>query len=254
MPRPYIVQKGDTLAKVAQALLGDRRLAAALADFNGLAGVRDIVVGQAIHLPERAARQRSAARARAEPAARARAAPLRTRSALPAPAPSAPSAWPAAPQGLSGIVQTFGDIREHVRDDGSASPAWEAGFIGRAKLPFRIPLSFAPAQSAGVIACHKLLVPLFEAVFADIAAQGLQGAVKTYGGGYNWRMKRGQAKPSTHSWGIAIDLNPVTNAMGTAGDMDPALVALFEGYGFVWGGRWAGANKDPMHFQYCSGY
>ena len=53
---------------------------------------------------------------------------------------------------------------------------------------------------------------------------------------------------------IAIDLNVATNAMGTTGDMDPRLVALFEGYGFTWGGRWSGKNQDPMHFQYCSGY
>jgi hypothetical protein len=42
--------------------------------------------------------------------------------------------------------------------------------------------------------------------------------------------------------------------MGTAGDMGPRLVALLEGYGFLWGGRWAGRSKDPMHFQYCTGY
>jgi hypothetical protein len=45
-----------------------------------------------------------------------------------------------------------------------------------------------------------------------------------------------------------------SNAMGTAGDMDPRLVKLMEGLGFNWGGRWSGANKDPMHFQYCSAY
>ena len=117
-----------------------------------------------------------------------------------------------------------------------------------------MPLDWDRSKSASGIRCHKLIAPLLEAVFTDIAAKGLQGAVKTYGGGYNWRMKRGQAKPSTHSWGIAIDLNARTNAMGTAGDMDPKLVELFEGYGFTWGGRWSGGNKDPMHFQYCSGY
>ncbi|MCU0972135.1 MAG: M15 family metallopeptidase [Gammaproteobacteria bacterium] len=42
--------------------------------------------------------------------------------------------------------------------------------------------------------------------------------------------------------------------MGTAGDMDARLVELFEGFGFLWGGRWAGRSKDPMHFQYCTGY
>jgi hypothetical protein len=42
--------------------------------------------------------------------------------------------------------------------------------------------------------------------------------------------------------------------MGSAGNMDPRLVELFERHGFTWGGRWSGKNKDPMHFQYCSGY
>ncbi len=74
------------------------------------------------------------------------------------------------------------------------------------------------------------------------------------GGCYQYRAKRNGSKPSTHSWGIAIDFNVRSNAMGTAGDMDPRLVALMEGLGFVWGGRWTGANKDPMHFQYCSAY
>lgn len=126
--------------------------------------------------------------------------------------------------------------------------------MARAALPFAIPLDWDTSKSASGIRCHRLIVPLLESVFAEIVRSGLQKSVKTYGGCYNWRMKRGQAKPSTHSWGIAIDLNARTNAMGTAGDMDPALVALFEARGFTWGGRWSGANKDPMHFQYCSGY
>jgi hypothetical protein len=31
-------------------------------------------------------------------------------------------------------------------------------------------------------------------------------------------------------------------------------VAAFKRSGFAWGGDWSGANKDPMHFQYCTGY
>jgi hypothetical protein len=42
--------------------------------------------------------------------------------------------------------------------------------------------------------------------------------------------------------------------MGTVGDTDARLVELFEGFGFLWGGRWPGRGKDPMHFQYCTGY
>ena len=237
MSKPYILKKGDTLAKVAEAHLGSRKLAQALADYNGLAGLKDIVVGQAIHLPAKAERT-------PKPAATAA---RRTRGVAEKP-------WPAAPAGLPAIIETFGDIRQYARDDGTADPQWETQFIARANLPFAIPLDWDPSKSATGMRCHKRLAPLLEAVFADIAAKGLQGAVKTYGGCYNWRMKRGQAKPSTHSWGIAIDLNARTNAMGTVGNMDPGLVTLFEGYGFVWGGRWAGVYKDPMHFQYCSGY
>jgi D-alanyl-D-alanine carboxypeptidase len=141
-----------------------------------------------------------------------------------------------------------------VADADRPDPKWETQFMVSANMPFALPLDWAPAQSTSSIRCHELIAPLLQTVFADIVSKGLQGSVKTYGGGYNWRMKRGQTKPSTHSWGIAIDLNARTNAMGTPGNMDPALVAVFEGCGFTWGGRWPGANKDPMHFQYCSGY
>ena len=232
MSKPYILQRGETLASVAEHQLGDRRRARELADYNGLAGVRDVVPGQAIALPPRARRATRPAGARA--------------------ADTAP--WPAAPAGMAAIIATFGDIRRFARDDGTADPKWEQQFMGRATLPFPIPLDWDMSKSATGIRCHKLIAPLLQAVFTEVVQRGLQKSVKTYGGGYTWRMKRGQAKPSTHSWGIAIDLNARTNAMGTRGDMDPALVALFEGYGFTWGGRWSGANKDPMHFQYCSGY
>lgn len=235
MAKAHILRKGETLASVAEHLLGDRRLAAALADYNGLSGVKDVVPGQAIAVPPR---ERAA----------------KPRAALPAGARGAVAPWPPAPSGMAAIIATFGDIRAFARDDGTADPKWEQQFMARAALPFAIPLDWDTSKSASGIRCHKLIVPLLEVVFAEIVRGGLQKSVKTYGGGYNWRMKRGQAKPSTHSWGIAIDLNARTNAMGTAGDMDPALVALFEGHGFTWGGRWSGSNKDPMHFQYCSGY
>ena len=235
MPKPYVVRKGDTLAKVAEATLGDRKLAKTLADYNAITDVKSIVVGQAIHIPGKAE--------------------LKPRKARPAGARAAVGPWPTPPHGLPGIVATFGDLAKFPPvGDNQPNPKWEAQFIVSARLPMPIPLTFNPVASARSLRCHKLVAALYEAVFADIAAKGLWGSIKTTGGGYTWRMKRGQAKPSTHTWGIAFDLNDRTNAMGTAGDMDPKLVALLEGWGFTWGGRWSGTNKDPMHFQYCTGY
>lgn len=236
MPKPYIVRKGDSLPRIAEAVLGDRKLAKALAGYNGITDAKQIVVGQAIHVPSKA-----------------ELAPPKKKG--PAGARAGVMPWPNAPQGLADIQATFGDLTQFPPGpSGEANPQWEAQFLASAKLPQPIPLTFNLAVSARSLRCHKLLVPLYEAVFADILAKGLWGSIQTTGGGYNWRMKRGQAKPSTHTWGIAFDLNDKTNAMGTAGDMDPKLVELIEGYGFTWGGRWSGANKDPMHFQYCSGY
>lgn len=235
MAKTYTILKGDTLARIARARLGDAALAETLADYNGLPDSQQIFVGQQILLPSNKDRQ-SAIKTKAKTQ------------------PRAGSAWLTAPHGFQAVRDTFGDILRYIRDDGSIDPKWEAERMLKAALPFSIPLAWDTSKSVASIRCHKLIAPLIEEVFRQIVAQGLESTVKTYGGGYVFRPKRGAVKPSTHSWGIAIDLNPNTNAMGTAGDMDPRLVALFEGFGFVWGGRWAGRNKDPMHFQYCSGY
>ena len=56
---------------------------------------------------------------------------------------------------------------------------------------------------------------------------------------------------SMHSWGIAIDINPATNAYGTQGDIPAEFVQAFKDVGFSWGGDWK--TPDPMHFQYASG-
>jgi hypothetical protein len=104
------------------------------------------------------------------------------------------------------------------------------------------------------IYCHKLLTPVVSELFAKIASQGLTSEIRTFGGCFNYQPKRQSSKLSTHCWGIAIDLNPETNRQGSAGDMHPEIVALFREYGFKWGGDWSGKSKDPMHFQYCTGY
>jgi hypothetical protein len=230
MARVYVVKKGDTLASIAAKKMGGRRGAAArLADYNGLR-TRRLAVGTRIEIP-------SAADLRPIPVALPRAA-----------------AWPPPPAGLQGIIETFGNIYDYIRDDGTIDPRWESELIVRVPLPFPVPLDWDPTKSATGIRCHGALAPLFEETFRRLVAEGLQSTIQTYGGCYNYRAKRSGSKPSTHSWGIAIDFNCRSNGMGTAGNMDPRLVTLLESMGFQWGGRWLGRSQDPMHFQYCSAY
>ena len=59
---------------------------------------------------------------------------------------------------------------------------------------------------------------------------------------------------STHTWGVAVDVNGAANKRGTRGDISPGILAIFERHGLKWGGEWRGRNCDPMHFRYCTGY
>ena len=64
---------------------------------------------------------------------------------------------------------------------------------------------------------------------------------------YNNRDIRGGTSESLHSWGIAIDINALTNVLGTEGDMPQAVVEAWEAEGGEWGGDWS--RPDPMHFE-----
>ena len=75
-----------------------------------------------------------------------------------------------------------------------------------------------------------------------------------FGGVFAFRLMRAGSRLSTHSWGIAIDIDPKHNALGTPGRMPRWVVRIFEDIGFIWGGRWKASRCDPMHFQLCSGY
>jgi hypothetical protein len=121
-------------------------------------------------------------------------------------------------------------------------------------LPFAVALSWDAATTVNQITCHKLLVKVFDEVFQTLLTSGLREKVATFGGCFSFRSQRTGSKLSTHAWGIAVDLNPATNAQGAAGDMDMGVIAIFQKAGFTWGGEWEGRSRDPMHFQFCSGY
>ena len=89
-----------------------------------------------------------------------------------------------------------------------------------------------------------------------------EAAVKPFvtalGGTYNPRNIAGTNRPSAHTYGIALDLNPSLSHYwrwdqnrrqpGWQNRVPESVVHAFEAEGFIWGGRWF--HFDTMHFEY----
>jgi hypothetical protein len=160
----------------------------------------------------------------------------------------------AAPHGLDELIATFGDIFDYIREDHTLDPRWQTDFLTTVPLPFALTLSWDTSQHVQRITCHKLLAQTLADVFAGVQKAGLQPKITSFGGCFSFRPQRTGTKLSTLAWGIALDLNPESNVQGTTGNMDAGVVAIFKRAGFSWGGDWQGRVRDPMHFQFCTGY
>lgn len=88
------------------------------------------------------------------------------------------------------------------------------------------------------------LARIFEARAPEYAAQI---AVSPDDWSYHNRDIRGGDSKSNHAYGIAVDVNALTNVLGTSGDMPAEVVAQWEIEGGDWGGDWS--RPDPMHFE-----
>lgn len=170
------------------------------------------------------------------------------------PSPEHNAGAPVPPCELDDIILTFGDIFDCINNDGTIKPKWELDQMGLVYLPFTIPLAACPSIEVDKIYCHKKLISTFTNVFRAIQEKNLRPYIRSYGGCYNYRCKYNASELSTHSWGIAIDINPETNLPGARGDLHPEVVDIFRAFGFEWGGSWGHQEKNPMHFQWCTGY
>lgn len=95
--------------------------------------------------------------------------------------------------------------------------------------------------------------PLMKALKA-IHDGGMGKMLHTYDGCFNIRMVRGtNNSPSTHSYGLALDLNANENQLGASKGgfyLHPEFVECFKTQGFDWGGDFH-SRKDAMHFSWC---
>ena len=163
--------------------------------------------------------------------------------------------WTSPPHGLAAIKATFGDIRVA---SGKVSPAsWEsANMVVVWDFPGLPP---RPDGSPRPLYVNRTIVEPLRAALAACVALGDGYAIRTIGC-FAPRLKRVNGDLSTHSWGVAIDINADTNPLAAPGvvladavrDMPDAWVEVFQGLGWTWGGRFP--RPDPMHYQFCSGF
>lgn len=144
------------------------------------------------------------------------------------------------PNGLKGIISTFGELTND----------FESKNIFAFDLPY--PLIYGVNQVFRA-RCHRLLIPIFQSVLAEIKANGFENEVKNYSGIYEARNVRGLTHPSTHSWGIAIDLEAEKYPLGSLKRFPQEIVTIFNKHGFFYGGDFKN-RRDPMHFQFATGY
>lgn len=140
--------------------------------------------------------------------------------------------------------------------DGRADPVWSAANLVRLKPPY--PMQWSWGGSVASLTMHRKCADSLLHALENIARHyGSQAAIEKArmhlcGGGFNFRVKRGGQTLSIHSWGAAIDLDPVRNGFGRRyregmGMMPLAVVEIFAAEGWIWGGRWS--RPDAMHFQ-----
>ncbi len=227
MPRGYVIRNGDTLDAIATEFYGQAGVSLQLAQYNGILNPHEIRPRRHILIPSyiELTGQETGQVGANKP-----------------------------PHGLNAIIEKFGNIYDFIRCDGTLYWKWEDDYMTRCEIPFAVPLSVYPALFTNQIYCHRELADLFSGVFEKIYRQGSWKAIASYGGCFQYGYDLHSGKISPHAWGIAIDLNVESNALGSEGDMDPDIIELFAESGFQWGGDWPGRFRDPMHFQYCTGY
>lgn len=138
--------------------------------------------------------------------------------------------------------QAIGTFTYTTNPDGTISQ--DPGWVGRNIASANVPL-------LGRVRCHRVLLPQLQGALEQIQQAGLGDLIKPdqYGGCHVARfIDNDSSRPlSMHAWGLAFDINTQDNPKGRQPQMDPRVVAIFERWGFRWGGRWS--PPDGHHFE-----
>lgn len=134
-----------------------------------------------------------------------------------------------------------------------------AEYLVTLELPYPMRLAWDLDTKVSKMRVHKLVKDNFKGVFDDLLAHyGYEKLVELgidlFGGCFAYRKMRGGTSWSKHSWGIAIDLDPVRNQLhetkATARFARPEykpMIDIFYKNGFI--GLGPEKNYDWMHFE-----
>lgn len=148
--------------------------------------------------------------------------------------------------------------------NGKASPRWESENLIRVAVPWRMVAAWDAKIRITSITIHMncvaSLARVLQAIWLDAISEATAAGdpqkvielwgLHLFGGGYNFRLKRGGETLSTHAYGCAIDFDPARNGMGdrTPNFANcPEVIRAFKAEGWEWGGDWS--SPDAMHFQ-----
>ena len=160
------------------------------------------------------------------------------------------------------FTSVYGDPRNRANIS-QASAAWEAKNLVPVKPPFVMTYAGKPIRS---LRFHRQAAPHFIGLFDLLlaAAKGRQATLDAWGvsitgGSYAYRLMRGLDVLSMHSFGCALDLDPVRNGLGDSTPRFaefPEVIKAFRASGLCWGGDWDGDGSrtdqrrhDGMHLQ-----
>lgn len=160
--------------------------------------------------------------------------------------PSIMQGWPEdTDEALNAVYGTPDPVRGYAPEQTYITP------------PYPMFLAWQPSTELRRMKIHKKVAPSLLKILEKIESHYTPAEIRThgldmFGGTTNVRMMRNGNRLSRHSWGIAIDIDPLRNGLLTPLVQSylwrycPEVFTFFEEEGWSAGGRlW---SRDAMHF------